>query len=346
MSSATKKHAKLLARRRRVSDEQRRREALKRKHDFPRLVVESTEAPAELVIQVQSAVASVNFRDRELFPAWEANYYRLVKRVGFSRACEALHAAASECGVSVPDVLDYLFAHLIKVISEGIPHDALRPFLPFTSVVLSPEEDYIRVRVRSLRQAKGPGGTVYYSRHEPKLDVGGQMLTVGFSAHAIEQTYARLSLTEPSLRAMRDDVFAFFDECLDFELCQMPGGQLAFTFFEDCDVGTWRHGVAHQVLGDSLVPGRHYRLRVGYCPAVIEGRFLKAKTMLLPGFAATPEHSRLLATDLPSARRRELLHGAKGLTGQRLAEGGANILKWFHDQGVEQIRPGRVRRAA
>jgi hypothetical protein len=195
------------------------------------------------------------------------------------------------------------------------------------------------VRIRSLRHAKGPGGTVYYSRHEPKLDVGGQTLTVAFSAHAIEQTYARLYLAELPLQAMQEDVFAFFDECLDFELCQLSDGGLAFAFFEDCDRGSWRHAVARQVLGESFVPGRRYRLRVGYCPAVIEGRFLKAKTMLLPGFFSTPEYGKLMAADLSERRQVEMQEEAKSLTAQRLVEGGASLLKWFHKQGVEQVKP-------
>ena len=47
------------------------------------------------------------------------------------------------------------------------------------------------VGVRSLRQAKGPFGTIYYSPHEPRVTIDGQSYIVGLTRHAIERIYDR-----------------------------------------------------------------------------------------------------------------------------------------------------------
>src|SRR4029078_3045756 len=135
----------------------------------------------------------------------------------------------------------------------------------------------IGVSFRSLERAFCPGGTAYFSRHRPQVVVDGQSLTVAFSRHAIEQMCKRLTVSWPSYAAL-GDVFSFLDQCLEFERFDLHGGQLGFTFFEECGKRTWKYHLAELILGEEFDSKADYCYRVGYCPAVVENGFLKAKT--------------------------------------------------------------------
>src|SRR5262249_10718473 len=213
-----------------------------------------------------------------------------------------------------------------------MPSDLLLRFIPFHDVMFTPRNRHIRVHFRSLRQAKGPGGTVYYSRHEPKLEVDGQKLIVAFSGHAIQRTCERLAYRWPSYSAL-GNVFALFDQCLEFERCELHPATLGFTFFDQCAPGYWNYSLAGEGMGEHFRPGEDYCIRVGYCPAVIEGCFIKAKTLLFPGFASTPEYGKMLSANLPRDRKQAMLEEAKVLNARNLsASEGRALLKWFHDR--------------
>jgi hypothetical protein len=226
-----------------------------------------------------------------------------------------------------------------------MPADLLLRYIPYHDVMVNPRGRRIRVCFRSLRQVKGPGGTAFHSRREPKLVVDGRPLTVAFSRHAVERVVERLTVKWPSY-ASHGDVFAFFDQCLDFELCQLHPQKLAFTFFDHCTPGFVSYSLAERVLGDDLRPGRKYSYRVGYCPAVVEGGVIKAKTMLCAGHASTPEYGRIMASKLPRAAKDRLIEQAKRMTAAYIrTDDGMELLKWFHDQGVAQVRAGWPRYA-
>src|SRR5262249_41192024 len=138
----------------------------------------------------------------------------------------------------------------------------------------------------------------YYSRHEPRLCVNGKNLIVAFSDHALLQACHRLSVTWPSYRSL-GDVFFFFDQCQEFEPCFLHPNTPAFSFFEHCVPGFRQKRIAKEVLGREFDERTRYSLRVGYCPAVVEGDFFKAKTTLFPGYSGTPEYGKILAAEMP-----------------------------------------------
>ena len=148
----------------------------------------------------------------------------------------------------------------------------------------------ISVKFGSLLHAKGSGGTVYYSRKKPKIEIDGKKKIVAFSRHAIERICERIKSNRKTYGGV-GDLFAFLSHCVYFERCDL-GEQLAFTLYDiSGDPPCIEHLYVEEVLGrENVDPAKgkcYYRL--GYFPAVIEGDFIKAKTLLFPGFASTPE---------------------------------------------------------
>jgi hypothetical protein len=118
-------------------------------------------------------------------------------------------------------------------------------------------------------------------------------------------------------------------------------GQLGFTFYSTCGAPLFaQYRYVTDVLGeDNVDPARgpcYYR--VGYCPSVIEGDFIKAKTLLLPGFSSTPEHSAVRASSLTRQEKEQMLRKAEHLDAISLYESGDfSLIKWYHDHGVPQV---------
>jgi hypothetical protein len=169
-------------------------------------------------------------------------------------------------------------------------------------------------------------------------------LVVAFSGHALEQAADRAMPSWRSAVGGLTDAFALFEYCLDYEPWTQSGGSPGFVLWENCSQGHFSGFLARLVLGGAYRPDREYRYRVGYCPAVVEGDFLKAKTMLFPGYRGTPEYDLLLRHPLHRAERQSLLRATRDLGMASLHQGeGLDLLRWFHAHGVPQIAEGRVR---
>ena len=137
------------------------------------------------------------------------------------------------------------------------------------------------------------------------------------------------------------DTYAFFGRCVYFEKCELHGGQLGFTFYDLCDDPLfWHHQYVREVLGEENVrpDGGKCYYRVGYCPAVIDGDFIKAKTLLFPGYKSTPEYGAILRSSPDHASRLRMIEAARTMDASHLLESGDfSVTKWFHDHGVPQV---------
>jgi hypothetical protein len=342
-------HAKDVARRKKVADEARRREHHRQAREFPEFVMVPNEAPAEFVEAVRAATRTIDFHNTADFKLWEATHYRRIKQAGTAKlnievriSKEQAKAEGFDRGQYVIEQQIYFATNLGEVIFRRIPRDVLLRYVPYNDVSFLPGPQ-IQAIFRSLKRAKGPGGTIYYSRHKPKLTIGGRDLTVAFSGHAIRRMADRLSHNWPNYAGL-GDLFAFFDQCTEFEPCQLPDGTPGFTFFENCYLGSWRLDLAEFLAGADYDPTAPYCFRVGYCPLVIEGEFAKAKTLLYPGFKGTPEHEAIHAAKMPWPEKRQLLELAERLDATLILNPDVTgILKWFNENGVEQIRKKKVK---
>ena len=227
----------------------------------------------------------------------------------------------------------HLACKLGNVVFSLIGQDALLRWIPFSDVRFIHAGSRILVSFRSLLRQWSKWGTIYYSRHEPKLVIDGQPKIVGFHRHAIERICERIV---PHWRtyAGLGDAYAFFDQCMHFEQANLLDKQKAFTFYDMCAKGFFQEAYIKNVLGDNVVNDDHYYYRVGYCPYQVEDEFVVAKTLLVPGQQPTPESKLIWSSDLPVEKKA----AAYNWTTDTLYEtADFRLLKHFHDKGVAQV---------
>jgi hypothetical protein len=316
---------------------------LRARQRFPEVKFVRSHAPEEFVEAVKAATRQVRFDDPFVFKEWETNLFKVVRARGAAAAAAELEAIPADDVHHKNVRRAYWRENLAHHLFELIPKGTLLRYLPMTDVNVATRGRAVEVEFRSLLREPGPFGTVYYSRNLPTVVLDGQKLVVAFSKHSIDRTCERVAWRWPSYDAC-GEVFSFFHRCLEFELCEVHPGHLAFTFWRECVRGPYvKYMNAAMILGESFVWGEHYVYRVGYCPAVVEGGFIKAKSMLFPGHRGTPEYGLLLNKPMPHEERRRMLDLAEDLTAARLREKEyIYMLKWYHDQGVPQIRRGKV----
>ena len=234
--------------------------------------------------------------------------------------------------------LHFMF-NLGQAVINRIPEPKRDAYLPFNDVLFQPTGHRIDVIFRSLLKAKGPGGTIYYSRRQPTLMMACRRSLPSPNTPSKGRVSVSSRVGRPSYAAL-GDAFAYFDQCLYFERCDLYGGQLAFTFYDECKEGFASHGYVDGVLGEqNLDPraGKPY-YRVGYCPAVVEGDFVKAMTLLFPGYRNTPEHDAMLRSALPARTKQEMLAQIKDLDADTLYDShNMSLIRWFHQHGVSQV---------
>jgi hypothetical protein len=278
---------------------------------------------------VQTAVNDLDFRNRRLFPEWQAD---ALKAARTNR--QVLGQIVVVNGIPQPIYVALSF-HLGQVVFNKIP--LLLQWIPFNDVHFVARGNDIKVIVRSLQRSNGPHGTIYYSRHEPILEIDGQQKIVAFSEHAIKQACDRVVPTWRTYRGL-GDAFALFDQTVFFERADFYDGQLAFTFYDKCDYGFQCGQYVEDVFGGWNGTYEGYYYRVGYCPAVVEGDFIKAKTLLFPGQHPTPEYGLIAHSRLPRDEKQRLREQVRTLDKATLRESGdMSLIKWFHDQGIPQV---------
>jgi hypothetical protein len=311
---------------------------------YPGFRFDTTNGDPAFVELVKKAVAQINFEDESVFLPWEAEVYQLLKQRGSTAAFAALEratAAWKEDGMEGTELAEVHFStNLGQAVFNVIGEAELLKYIPFNDVRFYQVGHDISVVFGSLLHAKGSGGTVYYSRKKPAIEIDGEKKIVAFSKHAIDRICDRIKVRWKTYGAL-GDLFAFLSHCVYFERCCLDGGQLAFSFYDICsDPPFSQHWYVEEVLGEENVdPAKgdcYYRL--GYCPAVIEGEFIKAKTLLFPGFASTPEYRLIQKSSLSRQEKQEMVEKTKHLDADTLySSHDFSLIKWFHDNGVPQV---------
>ena len=295
---------------------------------FPKFVYLTNGAPEAFVELVQQAIKKIDFRDPSMFSAAGTEFYRLQKQHGTAVVQELIEATRDD----LPAQMN-LICGLGHLVFSLIPQEELRQWIPYHDLQIIPGGPQIAVFFRSLQQAKGFAGTVYYSHFQPKLSINGRERVVAFSKHAIQRICERI-VPRWYTYAGLGDAFAFFDQCIHFERSDLRDGKLAFTFYDHCRKGFFNWKYVEEVLGASTEYDGHYYRRVGYCPAVIEGDFVKAKTLLFPGHEGTPEHPLVWASDVPVAVKVQ----ATNMNSAWIEDTeDFRLVKFFHQRGLPQV---------
>jgi hypothetical protein len=343
MSANSKKQLrKRKARQRRVCMKKTKQQKASyvRRH-YPEIEFQTNEADPDFVNLIKQATSSVSFDDPLVFSRVERNFYKSLKKHGGQAAIAALAGESpftqgQENACQAFQVLMSLGNFIFKY----IPKAELLRFIPYHDVQFVFVGNTVVARFSSLLQARGPFGSAFHSKLKPTLDVNGVSRTVAFSRHAIERICERIHPNWETYTGL-GDVYAFFGRCVYFERCDLYGGQLGFTFFERCDNPLfWQYKYVLKVMGQENVrqAGGTCYYRVGYCPAVIDGDFIKAKTLLFPGYSGTPEYGLIRRSPLSESQKREMTEKASRLEAKYMVEhGDFDTIKWFHDNGVPQV---------
>jgi hypothetical protein len=308
---------------------------------FPEIRIEPTDAPKSLVDAVRTAAKQIRLRHAELLNPADRDFFRDARQRGFAPAGDDAYAKASQSGTEE----EFLLFRRLKVIGLGqrlydlIPREVLEDNILYHCVDVDfsmPRANSILVSFRSLLAAKSSGGKLYYSRWKPTLHIGGREWIVGFSRHAIERIYER-SVHDWRTFGGSGDAFALLDNCVYFEDCSEKFGEPCFTLYNTCEPNQPFGDLPRLLLGEDD-PCKRYYFRVGYCPAVVEGDFVKAKTLLFPGMRDTPEWELIQRAALPRQEKVRMEEEAKKLVYRQIAEtGDYGLIRWFHERGEPQV---------
>jgi hypothetical protein len=278
---------------------------------------------------------------------WVAIIRKIVKEIDFRKFSEGMRNFYEEIKADRKILRDLIKADPHPVHHALLMHmgdliyrqvENIKNWVPYNDARVLALGKVILVKFDSLLTEKGQGGTIYYSPHKPTIQFGNKTYVVGFSTHCITQTCSRI-VARPYSYAGAGDVFAFFHDCVHFEPVILNNGEPGFTFFEQCQKGflTWNY-VTH-VLGEDTEDDGKYYMRLGYCPVVFEGNFVKAKTLLPAGYRETPEWKYLRQTP----RRLDFEKLIQKSLGNYVTEGVARLptdyfepMKYFH-QFIPQI---------
>jgi hypothetical protein len=329
-----RKRRKQLARRTAKAAKRLKAEARRRyRDDFPEFDFPDNGAPPQFVKLVRDTIRSIDFRDRNIFEAWETKFFKRLKRTGAQRLYELCEADSAELRA----VGQHFVTKLQHLVLGRIDREELVRWYPRHSFTIYPCGRKIVVLFQSLRTQVSPNGTIYFSRFEPKLEIEGEQKIVGFFGHAIERILDRIVPVPDRVHAL-DCAFEIVDQCVHFERADLSDGQLAFTFFSPCIRDSFNETIAKEVLRESTKSNRYYFHRVGYCPAVILGDFVVAKTLLQPGYRPTPESKLVWASDVSFAEKKRVSQLVQDWDpASDWSEDDLDHIRFFHDHGIPQV---------
>jgi hypothetical protein len=344
----------------RKKDKQNRKAAQKQKKEqhyraikaerklYPRLVIDPTGGDPELIRNVRRVIDDIDFAAPDQFDESNREILKVLGAVGIRDLPQVVAEVGERLGqpFSNEELRDDLF-HLLYCIGDGIFDRLPDPFratpLPRFFFRVVPTGKNIAIQfVFTPIVSDGPN-PIYCPTDEPLVEYGPTRWQFGFSRHAVEQLCKRIRQNETMTYRDFTRCHAYFICCRYFESVELAEGHPALRLYYPCDSeGTTAHSVyVKQILGsENLQDGAGDACYVlGYCPIeIIKGRAV-ATTFLYPGYKGTPEDVLLRAAALPYPKRRELLQAADHNVAYRvLHEGNVDVIKWYHDNGIPQVK--------
>jgi hypothetical protein len=309
-------------------------EKLRRRDAFPRFEFsETNDAPAEFVSIVRRAVRGVDFaRDSE-----------------FSDHLRGVLTAFRDAGERknqdlILDVLESkgeqreLLSSIGQAVFNRIPEQDLLRFIPYCDVEFMLRGTIIDITFRSLSTRLVQGKPIYFAKHKPTILIDGANKIIAYSRHAIERICERRSPRWKTYWAL-GPTFELFAKCRHFETCRLSDGTLALSPFDKVpEEGVATAHYVPQVLEQPRDPAQDYYYRLGYCPIEFRDDFAVASTLLMPGYAHTPEYQALCQAPLPQAQKQKLLAQYGSLHDNDIrVDGQWHLIKFLHDLGIPQV---------
>lgn len=333
---------KMKRRRTRKQREDKRHHAYSKRCDamsrFPDFYLQHDNPPEELADAVLAASRYVSANHEKLLPERLVQMCRFAKNEGFPAVCHTLKqmGSLSYAGLAWSNAV----SEMQSVLYAAIPDSVRKRHFPFHDLQLLcgyPQANTVTINIRALKQAKTPGGIAYFSPLRTKVRLPDGPRIAAFYRHAVfricERTAGNLT-THWSF----GNGFMFLHDCIYHQPWVATDGP-GFILYEECIRPLFSSVYVAEILGETASLTKRYFYRVGYCPAVISGEFLVAKTLLLPGMQGTPEYDWYLHHVGQSAADRSTLYEqASNLTRQALIEtGDFRLLRRFHYGGIPQV---------
>ena len=184
------------------------------------------------------------------------------------------------------------------------------------------------------------GQPLYVAPQRPPLVGHRVKRPVGFTAHAIERMQDRRTPHQVVHSASSlYDTFAMVAYSGHMQPAQLYGWQPAVALFDRATPGFFVHRYVEELLGDTP-PDPPYLYRMGYGPLEREGDVWCVKTLLVSGYAGTPEYWALECASFAPGVKEQMQKACEQLTTTQLfATRDFSLLKWFHTHGIPQVIP-------
>lgn len=344
-----KKKEKELKRRKRQKQEAARKDQWKRGCCFPKFKVASgCTAATEFTDAVYSATQKVNFEDTEYFDDFDQKTWNLMANYGFQHfetLRDLINEEFAEDTIQVGDAwMQEARNRLYEIIYMLIPESIKNRFMPHNHFIIQPKDKIIFLNCQRVISQKTLQGNIHFGLNTPSLEVAEGTKHLVFTTHALERVCERIAPRWRTHVSDLMDIVRFVAYVPRVELTTLHDNQPAVVLFRACGSSIY---FTHEVYVEGILGEQNYdsdddcfEYRLGYCPIEYDGQYVVAKTFLPPGYRRTPEHGLLLNSELPKADKNRMLSLVKNhVRDNERAEEWMPLVKWFHENGVPQVRP-------
>lgn len=303
---------------------------------YPQLLHAPVEphVPPQFVQCINDAVSKVKFNNRQLFPKEFAAWFELTKKKGLIEAGRIIMDSTDprkfwefRCGLNA--VLRMAISSKLSIATDA--------YLPYCDYDLHPVQD-VYVEFDALRQTKTEFGTLYYTKHEPKIRIRGRDYIVGFSKHSLDRLESRGSVRPDTYQAAHT-IYQIISQHIHYQVSSDAGDQVNVTLFDPCFKSSISGWIGLQIMGSSIHAETTFFRVSGYAVLKLNDPFAAAVTFLTPGMRGTPERDAVEVGALNrETKSRYLRLMEQGLVASKLWDQQyLDILKWVHKNGVPQV---------
>lgn len=323
---------------------------------YPDIVVDRDCEDSCFLQTIKGVVSSFSYGDDAHCSPEHREHYLTIAQIGWTAWYERMRDQAKkmfpERASAQRSLQEATLPHLLHFgtwVFQNLPPQYTSRFDPEHFFRVIQYGNVMIVSFRLMDHTEDKGQRIYTLPSKPTVEIQGVRWQVGLYPHALERLCLRLVPQYGLTYASCFDVFCRFDQGL---LCFVPtslaDGQeairvdftppLATVFYEP--YAAWARRLLGLPDAHAFSRGHKWAMVLGYLPLHIQGKFARAKTFLLPGFAKTPEHA-LGLRSAKTASERRLLHAMTDETTRTLDLAGDTLaaIKWYHDNGVPQIFP-------
>lgn len=349
-----KKQKKRLKEKKKATERRRHLEAQAQAARYPRIIVNPAGGDPAFVGVVSEIVKTFSFDDPQCCDDTTRANYASIADVGmkgwvrhFAGEIAQVSSTPQEARLRHEYQLVTMYSHFGEWLFAQLPMGLKSSFSLDTFFRVHLDDTGIGIHFTLLESVGEPANPLYLPPDAPKVVMQGAKWQVGLYRHALERICSRITGGRETTYAGYNDIyFRLHQKCFAYEPVILHGGQEALRV--DFQLPVTNHcfkyyaEYARKILG---LPADHpfsdadrlYAV-AGYLPLQIQGKYARAKTFLLPGFAKTPEYA-LARSNATTPEERMLL---RDMTDEERRTGDLDgwtveAIRWYHENGVPQV---------